>query len=735
MARPKPNSSHPRASRPGRSRRSGQEREEWGEERTERHLEPEPSQEVLSADSLILEDEEELLEAFPPPQAEAAEAEATEAEGAPLEEGDAPQPAAEGEEDIYGEDDYPPEEEPYPQSRSRTDTQVAPAELEEDEEEEGADEGEETRAGPPVRVKVTEGPDAGRSRRFRGVRMVIGRGVACELVLSDPAVSRRHLELVRGEQGFLLRDLESDNGTWVNGAKVSEHLLQHEDQIALGKTKLLFRDEASAYRKLREAEARAAEEEKARQEAEEASAREEAEEPSGPEAPSGTEQGEEAAPEAPVEESPGAPAPAPRQTPRSSWPLGLWKKLGFRQKLLALAGAAGVLLLLAVVVAALARKPKVSPADLALAQAQEKLQLARNAMHAERFEEAVQRLKEAQELRPGIDQEGLLPRATEELTAQKALDLARSLIEHGELAKARAELQRFLPASTRRGDQKAALLKELERREREQLAGQLNQALSAGALAEARRLAALLPPEETLKFRARLDELEARATSEARAAAEEQARLQAEREQRLQEERQAEMETAFASVSRKFFAAEYQRAALECDRVLDEHRSDQEIRARAKLLKQLIPNFARNFEEGQRKFQANQLAAAVRPLRKARELYEQIGFTGPWGIQLDEELAAAALWAGREALARDDLSTALFNYREAARLDPGNPQAREGVEKVEGKAEELYVQAYQIRDRDPREAIALLKVVLEVTRPGSPPHQKAQAQLQALLPP
>src|SRR6185369_7028125 len=82
------------------------------------------------------------------------------------------------------------------------------------------DDAESTRAGPPRKIVVVQGPDKGLQRRFTGVKMVVGRTSDCTILLSDKSVSRRHLELVQGEHGVLLRDLGSGNGTKLNGQRV-----------------------------------------------------------------------------------------------------------------------------------------------------------------------------------------------------------------------------------------------------------------------------------------------------------------------------------------------------------------------------------------------------------------------------------------------------------------------------------------------------------------------------------
>src|SRR5436190_5830832 len=70
--------------------------------------------------------------------------------------------------------------------------------------------------------------------------LTIGRDESNRLCIRDGAVSRQHC-LIRSESGhFMLRDLESYNGTMVNGAAVSEHTLVHGDRINIGDAQLLF---------------------------------------------------------------------------------------------------------------------------------------------------------------------------------------------------------------------------------------------------------------------------------------------------------------------------------------------------------------------------------------------------------------------------------------------------------------------------------------------------------------
>jgi hypothetical protein len=65
-------------------------------------------------------------------------------------------------------------------------------------------------------------------------RLVIGRSSRCQLVLAHDTVSRRHAELRIEDGRWLLRDLGSSNGTWVNGRRVVEAEVRPGDRLHLG---------------------------------------------------------------------------------------------------------------------------------------------------------------------------------------------------------------------------------------------------------------------------------------------------------------------------------------------------------------------------------------------------------------------------------------------------------------------------------------------------------------------
>jgi pSer/pThr/pTyr-binding forkhead associated (FHA) protein len=68
--------------------------------------------------------------------------------------------------------------------------------------------------------------------------LVIGRSKDCDVPLADGNVSRRHAELGRSEEGFVLRDLDSTNGTLVNGRRIRRATVGAGDEITIGTSTL-----------------------------------------------------------------------------------------------------------------------------------------------------------------------------------------------------------------------------------------------------------------------------------------------------------------------------------------------------------------------------------------------------------------------------------------------------------------------------------------------------------------
>ncbi len=73
----------------------------------------------------------------------------------------------------------------------------------------------------------------------------VGRHLDNDIILDDPFVSRHHLQLRRRAGVYLLFDVQSNGGTYVNGVRVKEHQLQTGDVIQVGKTQMVYVEDGS----------------------------------------------------------------------------------------------------------------------------------------------------------------------------------------------------------------------------------------------------------------------------------------------------------------------------------------------------------------------------------------------------------------------------------------------------------------------------------------------------------
>jgi DNA-binding NtrC family response regulator len=91
------------------------------------------------------------------------------------------------------------------------------------------------------RLTVVEGPNAGAEIALdiaRPTRVLVGQSTACQLVLDDSMVSRRHAAVDLHGHGVKVVDLGSTNGTRINGVRVMEAMLEPGDRMAIGGTTL-----------------------------------------------------------------------------------------------------------------------------------------------------------------------------------------------------------------------------------------------------------------------------------------------------------------------------------------------------------------------------------------------------------------------------------------------------------------------------------------------------------------
>lgn len=95
-----------------------------------------------------------------------------------------------------------------------------------------------TKAGRRWICRVTSGPLSGREVAIGTRPIVVGADGACDIVLTDSTVSRRHAEIQATGEGILVRDLGSTNGTFLRALKVETAILTSETAVRLGNATL-----------------------------------------------------------------------------------------------------------------------------------------------------------------------------------------------------------------------------------------------------------------------------------------------------------------------------------------------------------------------------------------------------------------------------------------------------------------------------------------------------------------
>jgi sulfur carrier protein ThiS len=166
----------------------------------------------------LFEDEPDLFAAEEPPPAGGAEA-AGEVSGlTPISPTSEPLTDESGYVIEEGEPDYFEDTEP-----DRTSPAIGAA----------ASEGVEAAQASGARIVVINGEDAGMAFMLKGT-MSFGRAESSTVTIRDAKVSRQHAQIQQQGNEYILVDLNSSNGTFVNGERIEEHVLSNGDEIEIG---------------------------------------------------------------------------------------------------------------------------------------------------------------------------------------------------------------------------------------------------------------------------------------------------------------------------------------------------------------------------------------------------------------------------------------------------------------------------------------------------------------------
>jgi tetratricopeptide (TPR) repeat protein len=413
-------------------------------------------------------------------------------------------------------------------------------------------------------------------------------------------------------------------------------------------------------------------------------------------------------------------------------------KEGFekKKKLILIAAGAGLSLCLLVVAVFSGGKEELKVLEPLpnLESAESYMSKVREAVRQGLYEEALAFLEHAKTIDPNIDSSNLGAQIELERDTHQKLQEVVEFLSQKEFQKAKVALDKIPDASARLKEEKKKLSERISQEELQAYLERTEELLMLGDFDAASDAMRLLPRAQQAAIG---EKIEAGRASYEEAERQKRVKIQvgAQATQKAREAaRKQQVVLAFAEVQRKFNGEDWKRAADECDRVFAQHSGDAEIRKKAKELQKQILEFGQAYDEGSKKYRAGQIAAAAKPLAKARTLYSKMGFTSAVDGSLREMLSQAALLAGEDSLARGDYAAAAAHFKEAQKMQPSSERAKRGLERVVAKAEDLFGMAYSLKPIDPKEALRYFNLIVEITPRGSHWNERAKNQINAMSP-
>ena len=98
-----------------------------------------------------------------------------------------------------------------------------------------------------MRLTVYFPEDSPTTHEFVGDHLTVGRLAGNDVALDDASVSSRHAEIVVQDGAVVLRDLDSTNGTFLNGEQITgEHPLNEGDEVYFGSVRSVFMEPVAA---------------------------------------------------------------------------------------------------------------------------------------------------------------------------------------------------------------------------------------------------------------------------------------------------------------------------------------------------------------------------------------------------------------------------------------------------------------------------------------------------------
>lgn len=94
----------------------------------------------------------------------------------------------------------------------------------------------------PTVLEMIRGPDAPRNLVLERQSMVVGRSNSADLQIDSLDLSRQHFRVTHRGTDWILDDLESSNGVYLNGLRIHSAVLRNGDRLQVGDILLVFHE-------------------------------------------------------------------------------------------------------------------------------------------------------------------------------------------------------------------------------------------------------------------------------------------------------------------------------------------------------------------------------------------------------------------------------------------------------------------------------------------------------------
>ena len=95
----------------------------------------------------------------------------------------------------------------------------------------------------PTLLRIGRAEDSDERYDLRFDALQVGRHDDCDIVVNDPWANKRHARIDRSGESHVITDLDSTNGTYINGQRIESRVLREGDRIRIGRIEFIFNSE------------------------------------------------------------------------------------------------------------------------------------------------------------------------------------------------------------------------------------------------------------------------------------------------------------------------------------------------------------------------------------------------------------------------------------------------------------------------------------------------------------